>query len=315
MNAKNFNLFKLSNWGAIKVSGSDSSEFLQNLITISVNDVNKFIRTQSCNLTLASLCNAKGRVLSTFQLVKIEESSGDAYIFFLSKDLIADLVKELKKYVFRSKVAISMLDDEYDTAAIRSDTDIHIINDDIINQMLVVAEMIPHSTSPVKDESYRFFISLISKKNQSINYQASNDDFDIYEIRSGIPRLTKPTSLMLVPQMINLDVLHGINFKKGCYPGQEIVARTQYLGSIKRRMFVVESNGALTCNPGEELLDSEGNVIGLVLLAHFDKKNGRQFAQIELLLSKVNEKIYLKKIDQLTELCINFVSQMKFEQS
>jgi tRNA-modifying protein YgfZ len=87
------------------------------------------------------------------------------------------------------------------------------------------------------------------------------------EVRSGVPRVTAATAEQFVPQMLNLELVGGVNFKKGCYPGQEVVARSQYRGTLKRRTYLMECDAALEA--GAEVFHSEdpGQPAGMVVLA------------------------------------------------
>ena len=100
------------------------------------------------------------------------------------------------------------------------------------------------------------------------------------EVHSGVARIVAATAERFVPQMVNLELVGGVNFQKGCFPGQEIVARSQYRGTLKRRAFIVESNTALT--PGEEVFHSADpeQPAGLVALA--GSALGRHAGLVEL---------------------------------
>ena len=87
------------------------------------------------------------------------------------------------------------------------------------------------------------------------------------EVRSGVPRIVAATAEQFVPQMVNLELVGGVNFQKGCYPGQEVVARSQYRGTLKRRAFAV--GGAAAMQPGQEIFHGAdpGQPAGMVVLA------------------------------------------------
>ncbi|WP_369973935.1 folate-binding protein YgfZ, partial [Pelomonas sp. KK5] len=89
-------------------------------------------------------------------------------------------------------------------------------------------------------------------------------DWQWLELQSGLPWVLAATSEQFVPQMLNLELLGGVNFQKGCYPGQEVVARSQYRGTLKRRTYLYELEGAAA--PGQEIFHSAdpGQPAGLV---------------------------------------------------
>ena len=84
-------------------------------------------------------------------------------------------------------------------------------------------------------------------------FRGTIKQWNLFEIRSGTPRVTTETSEMFIPQSLNLDLLGGINFQKGCYPGQEIVARVRYLGKIKQRMFKIKTESKSLVSAGSEI--------------------------------------------------------------
>ena len=89
--------------------------------------------------------------------------------------------------------------------------------------------------------------------------------WELLEIQAGIPEVYAKTQEEFVPQMLNLDLLNGINFKKGCYTGQEIVARTHYLGTVKRRTQLAHIDATTQPNAGDDVLNSNGDIVGKVV--------------------------------------------------
>ena len=98
--------------------------------------------------------------------------------------------------------------------------------------------------------------------------------WDWLEIQAGIPDIELKTQEQFVPQMLNLDILGAINFKKGCYAGQEIVARTHYLGSVKRRTYLAEIAFESAPNAGDKVLDAAKNEVGQIVRATPNLTNG-----------------------------------------
>ena len=98
--------------------------------------------------------------------------------------------------------------------------------------------------------------------------------WDWLEIQAGIPDIEFKTQEQFVPQMLNLDVLGAINFKKGCYTGQEIVARTHYLGTVKRRTYLAEITSETAPNSGDKVLDAAKNEVGQIVRVTPNKANG-----------------------------------------
>ncbi len=108
----------------------------------------------------------------------------------------------------------------------------------------------------------------------------SDDVWRWLEVQSGVPRIVAATVEQFVPQMVNLEVVGGVNFQKGCYPGQEIVARSQYRGTLKRRGYLLEADTAVA--PGQEVFNDAdpGQPAGMVALA--GALGGRPVALVEL---------------------------------
>jgi folate-binding protein YgfZ len=119
------------------------------------------------------------------------------------------------------------------------------------------------------------------------------------EIRSGIPLLTPATQEQFVPQMANMEIIGAVNFKKGCYPGQEIVARTQHLGQIKRRMVLAHVGGETMPQPGDELFGSalDGQSIGMIVNAQTTPEGGYDLLAVLQTASIGEGSVHYKSID------------------
>jgi folate-binding protein YgfZ len=121
-------------------------------------------------------------------------------------------------------------------------------------------------------------------------------------VASGIPRITAYTKDLFVPQMINFESIGGVDFKKGCYPGQEIVARSQYLGHIKRRLkigSIAQSTDLVQIIPGTEVYSESDpdQSCGVVVLSSLDSSKERYYLQIEIKLSELKSNLYFKTHD------------------
>ena len=207
--------FHLKNRALLRVSGSDSETFLQGQLS---NDINKL---DASSVQLSAYCQHQGKILALFWVTKNEDS------FFLSfpSDLIETIKSRLQMFVIMSDVVIEDITKDY--IQVGSIGEVHqealAINDKL---SLILAD---------KKDINKFNMELIEHWNKAC-------------IDSSLPEIFTATSEKLVPQMLNLDINEfGVNFSKGCYPGQEVVARLHYLGSAKRRLFAFE-------------LDSDANV-------------------------------------------------------
>ncbi len=231
----------LSQIGMIRVQGEDAADFLQNQLTNDINDVSEF-RAQ-----LSAWCNPKGRTIATFLIHQHQES----YYLALAADLMEYVLKRLKMYVLRSRV---VLEDVTGSVVHFGFSGSHILEDwdaccegelptedygvvrvgDV--SIIKVPGMVPrYEVVGEFEEAARLW--------QKLNVRAapvSASAWAYLNIASGIPTITQASQEAWIPQMLNLQAIGGVNFKKGCFPGQEIVARLKYLGKNKRRVFRVE---------------------------------------------------------------------------
>lgn len=271
MTATNKNILcDLSHLGLLEISGADAVSFLQGQVT---NDVKLLVGTGAQhNAHLSAYCNPKGRMLALF----LAFSHDDNLHLQLNRELLEPIMKRLKMYVMRSKVEIKDVSDSIVRFGINGPE---------------AAQILGYSPAkiPVEDYELQTFENVTILKLPStsgarfeIFTDASNAPviwdalkihckvveksyWDWLEIQTGIPDIELKTQEQFVPQMLNLDILNGINFKKGCYTGQEIVARTHYLGSIKRRTYLAEIETAIVPQAGDEILDATKNVVGQIV--------------------------------------------------
>jgi folate-binding protein YgfZ len=215
------------------VTGAEARDFLHAQLT---NDIANLPPDRAA---LAGWCTAKGRLLASFLVVP----SKDGFLLQLARDLAPAVAKRLSMFIFRSKVRIADESDAWTQSGIW-DADLSVGG--------VAWE---GDTVTVKIAERRF---LKIGKSLSENCKASEDAWTLQEIRAGRPLISAATQDRFVPQMVNFEELGAINFQKGCYPGQEIVARAQYRGQVKRRMTRVELPKGVELKPGEEF---QGGVI------------------------------------------------------
>ncbi|WP_288130323.1 folate-binding protein [Microbulbifer sp.] len=270
-------LVDLSPLGAISVTGPDSQKFLQGQLTCDL------VNLPDGHSTLGSHCNPKGRMISAFQALKIDQSE---FILLLPRDLAPIALAALKKYAVFFKTELTDISDTYHwlgfsgreagTSASNLLSLAHHSSDDLTPGKLATFDHNGHRAIAVMlqerqvaiglpiDQAADLWQKLAEKPATPGNYS----HWVQQQIDAGIPQLYAATSEMFIPQMLNLQVLGGVNFKKGCYTGQEVVARMQYLGAAKRRLYRARiDNGELPA-PGDEIFTATaGSSVGNLVLA------------------------------------------------
>lgn len=230
-------LIPLYHQAILRISGSDSEEFLQGQTSNDVRLVN------SGHHQLGSYCTPKGRMLALFMLLKRD----DDYYLILPQELSDAVQKRLTMFVMRSDVSIENVSITTPAFAISGPG-----ADRLLETALGQFPVTPGDSLSIDEtvllrrpgDNPSFIcvgptdkqISLWNALSSDAS-AASSDSWDLLEIRAGVPTVESGTVEAFVPQMTNLQLVDGVNFKKGCYPGQEVVARMQYLGKLKRRMY------------------------------------------------------------------------------
>ena len=242
----------LDKTSTIKVEGEDRAQFLQGQLTQDINLVSE-------NKALyAGFCNPKGRMLA-FMLCYLNHGSIHIQIDSSVQEFI---LKKLKMYILRSKVSLKLANQTFTCIGFvgskalltkniqppKNYLDI-IQSDDIMIMRLGKDEdryQLMGETSKVNE-----FMKLNFSEYSSMSF----DNWNNLNILDGIPDIYPTTQEVFIPQSLNMDLIEGINFKKGCYTGQEIVARTHYLGKVKRRMYRAFIKSRADLNPGDLILN------------------------------------------------------------
>ncbi len=240
----------LNHYGLLKISGADATLFLQGQFS---NDVGVL---DGKNSQLSSYNSPKGRMLASFRLFKLRND----YFMRLPLDTLEKTQKRLSMYIMRSKVTLSNESAAYIGMGLSGPK---------IHALLTAAEFSPPKESngmsvineiiilSVADNSTRYEVYgsverlnfLIEKIKDKLSFH-NNNSWRYLDILAGIPNIYASTMEEFVPQMINYALIDGVSFNKGCYPGQEIVARMHYLGNLKKRMYLchIETDQAINAN-------------------------------------------------------------------
>ena len=260
-------LCALAQFGCLRVSGAEAQSFLQNLLS---NDIRLVDATHA---QLSSFNTAKGRMLAVLLIWR----DGEDFILQLPTSILESLRKKLSMYVLRAKVTIS--DASHDLLCMglsgsHATEILRTVCGELPSDAMTCVQTATMSVLKISDTRYQITCRAAHAQalwtafaqHALVNAKVGSPCWDWLNIRDGIPSILPPTQEQFVPQMVNLDSLGGINFKKGCYPGQEIVARMHYLGKLKRRMFVAHLDTASAPLAGDELFsaDMEGQASGMI---------------------------------------------------
>ena len=283
--------------GVLTISGADAGRLLQGQISCDVNDVTE---TKS---SLGALCNPKGRVITSFLLIK----KADVFLMILPMVLLEVVKKRLQMYVLRSAVSIVDSSEHYCLLGLSSTV--------LATEAFLHTQQLDHVSIQFSAKQNRQLIIADAEmaiafwsKQLAIGYKPENSDYWRYlDLLAGIPWLTNDTSEEFIPQMLNLDELGAISFTKGCYTGQEIVARTHYLGKAKRSLFLAESAVPNAPLPNDIIIDDstdDGQPIGRVLHAQYSGaryQSESDLCKLLLVLPVATDGIFSLKLKQALE--------------
>jgi len=241
----------LTHLSLLTVSGKDAATFLQGQTTCNINDL---IDNQA---QLGAYCNAKGRTISTFIIIKQDT----IFQLILTTDLIDVVRKKLQLYILRSDVQLT---DQSGQLVLIGMHKVTLANQE--NCYAYPAQEDSHFIICTGEQAQTTWKNLIT---ESSALAISANAWLELDILAGMPWLFSATSEEFVPQMLNLDKLNAISFEKGCYTGQEIVARTHYLGKNKRAMYLASCITKLPILPGCSINTQENldNLLGTVILS------------------------------------------------
>ena len=235
----------LPHWGVIQAQGEEAAHFLHQQLT---NDVLLLPVGQA---RLAAFCNAKGRMQASFVLVK---TAPDTVLLVLSADLLAQTLRRLSMFVLRAKVKLSDASGQWSLYGLLGESALAAVGQAQPWQVSRVAHGHAVALYPAAFDGVRqaraLCLAPISEPAPA-GPPLSPEVWLWAEVLSGVPLLSQPLFEAFVPQMLNYESVGGVNFKKGCYPGQEVVARSQYRGTLKRRMH--RASGLQALSAGQDL--------------------------------------------------------------
>lgn len=294
---------ELSHFGLIAVAGADAATFLQGQLS---NDLNAVTETRS---QLSAWCNAKGRVLA---LLRIYIHAGTYYLQ-LPRDQLEFMLQRLRMYVLRAQVTLT------DVSATQiqlglTGPDAEALLASTLGEAPPAASNSVVSTSleqshvsilTLPSDQPRFAVISTPAAAQALQRQwaaaATPTDcglWSLLDIRAGLPTLHSTTQNLFIPQMLNLDLIGALSFTKGCYPGQEIIARTHHLGAVKRRMYYAYACTVAIPAPGTTLYTPHsGQAIGQVIAAAACSAEAVELLAVLPTADATNQPVYLHNLN------------------
>ncbi|MDD2057728.1 folate-binding protein YgfZ [Pseudomonas sp. GD03860] len=254
----------LSHEGVLAVRGSDAGKFLQGQLTCNLNYLN------DSTSSLGARCMVKGRMQSSFRILP----EADGFLLAMTRELLEPQLADLKKYAVFSKAKLTDDSDAWvrfglsnGEAALQAlGLEVSAQVDGVTRHDGLVAVLV--STGRVELWVPAQQAAAVQAQLAAHLPEGSLNDWLLGQIRAGIGQVMAQTRELFIPQMINLQAVGGVSFKKGCYTGQEIVARMQYLGKLKRRQYRVALADEQVPEPGTEIFSPTHNSsVGEVVLA------------------------------------------------
>ena len=284
-------LCELSILGVIHATGEEAQSFLHSQFTNDLNRVTSDLSQLSC------YCNPKGRMLSIFRVYKKDAD----YYLILPRDVLEQTLSKLNMFKLRAKVELSNQSDELaifgiagpDTELILDELNLTLpqkIHQCVQTNNLTLIRLHSENIRVLVIADPESAISIYKQLNDKISL-ATSHAWDLHDIYSGIPQVTSNISESFIPQMTNLDLIDGVSFSKGCYPGQEVVARTHYLGKPNRRMYRIQIADENPVEPAVNIFSPEDETqpVGKIVVAQKTSCDSSE-ALVVLRTEKENDK-------------------------
>ena len=285
----------LSHLGVLQFSGEDAETFLQAQLSCDVSKVG--LRSSA----YGAYCSPKGRMLANFLLWR--EEAG--FFMALSRDIAAAVQRNISRFVLRSKVKVTNASDTIVLAGAAGPQ-----AEGALRGLFSELPKMPNEVSRDSDagtvirlKDSRFVLSLAPSAASALQRRLAGPlqfvdarAWRWLDIRNGLPWVTEATQDRLVPQMANFELIGGVSFDKGCYPGQEVVARTQHLGKLKRRMFL--ANVTAPAAAGDDLYSEDlgDQASGMVVNAEASPDGGHDLLAVVQTASRENSTVHLKSL-------------------
>ncbi len=275
---------QLADWGVIRAQGEEAAKFLHSQLT---QDLALQTPAQA---RLAGYCSAKGRLLATMLAVKPDEQ---AVLLALPAELVAATVKRLSMFVLRAKCKLSDDSAAWSVWGLSGAQARDWLGASAPAQVWSVGRLALAGgqeafATRLPDDGLtpRFLLLQPSGAAAPALTPIDPEEWQGLDVTAGLAWIRQATVEQFVPQMVNLELVGGVNFQKGCYPGQEVVARSQYRGTVKRRthLFALEGSDA-DATPGQEIFHSADPEQPAGMVAGFGRLEGRPLLLAEVKLA------------------------------
>jgi folate-binding protein YgfZ len=249
---------RLSHWGVIRIQGEDAAKFIHGQLT------QDFALLGTDQARFAAFCNAKGRMQASF--VGYKTVQGDVFLL-CSRDLLAATLKRLSMFVLRAKAKLSDATESFAVWGLSGSAIKNIAGGAYSawakaeNEGETIVQLYPAGSIP-----RQLCITAVDAPQPA----GAALDLEVWrwgDVSSGVATLSAPVFEAFVPQMLNYESIGGVSFKKGCYPGQEVVARSQFRGTLKRRAFIAHSEWAMEAGQEVFSADDPDQSVGTVVQA------------------------------------------------
>lgn len=291
----NLVLADLSHYSLIEANGDDVVDFMQGQFT---HDI-KLVSDSASQLS--AYCNPKGRILANFRIFKRDNH----YFLRLPSDVTEATLKRLRMFIMRSKVELIDKSDELSR--------IGIAGAKATEKLSSIFKNLPKNIDESSTENELTIIHLpgtlpcyevhgpvenirnLWKTLQTDALPIGQNSWNLLAIRAAIPEIVAETVEAFVPQMVNLQAINSLSFTKGCYPGQEVVARMHYLGKLKRHLYIASVDGEILPTPGQAVMtgNEDEQKVGQIVTASWSNDKKIEFLAVLQIEKAENETLHI----------------------
>ncbi|MEA1888198.1 MAG: hypothetical protein U9N50_00260 [Pseudomonadota bacterium] len=276
---------RLDDLTSLHVSGDDAAKFLHAQFT------NDLANLPVNSWQYSGYCTPKGRLLAFITIVRLDENE---FLLVLPAEVSEKILPRLRMFVMRDDVKIAPQNKNTSITGIPGSTG-NLPENDLVAEK-ENGKLIRDNNNSLLTLDYDTgrFLNIGESAKIALGASTNRNSWTLADIQAGIPAVVLATQEAFVPQMVNLDLIGAVNFKKGCYPGQEIVARVHYLGKIKQRMYVLETSSKEPARPGDKIYiaGEKDKAAGTVVQAAIN--DSTQYVQAVLQTKGVDENLDLR---------------------